>query len=136
MVRAINGDLCAEFGLEEGDVSCAIQGQDFKAWLSEGAFSSSQVPELSAEFKNSLSQRLGLNFTDNHAGDSPAEALAALRQLKRRLDQPQAYDRLMTYVDRGGLTVKQWAQSLKQDPMMRARLLTPEIIQVMNPLLA
>ena len=134
LVRAINGDLCAEFGLEEGDISCATQGQDFKVWLAEGSFSSSQAPELSAEFKDSLSQRLGLNFNENHAGDSPAQAIAALRQLKRRLDQPQAHDRLMNYVDRGGLDSKQWAQALKQDPMMKARLLTPEIIQVMNPL--
>lgn len=134
LVRAINGDLCAEFGLEEGDVSCAIQGQDFKAWLSEGAFSSAQAPELSEAFKNSLSQRLGLSFVDTQPGDHPAQAVAALRKLKRRLEQPQAHDRLMSYVDRGTLNSQQWAQSLKQDPMMRARLLTPEIIQVMNPL--
>lgn len=134
LVRAVNGDLCQEFGLDEGDVSCALQGQDFKRWVSEGAFSTAQKTELSDDFKRSVTNRLGLNFEATKSGENSADVIAAMRDLKRRLNLPDSDDRLMNYVERGVESANEWVTYLQNDPMMKARLLTPEIIQVMNPL--
>lgn len=134
LVRAMNGDLCEEFGLESGDISCAIRGEDFKQWITEGAFSTTQAKPISEAFKDSLSQRLGLHLGDSIGGDQPADAVEAMRHLKRRFNRPHSHDRLMDYAERGGESAEVWIEHLKRDPMMRARLLTPEMIQLVNPL--
>ena len=134
LVRAVNGDLCAEFGLDDGDVSCAIQGEDFKQWINDGAYSMSADRELSDSFKRSLSQRLGFSLDSQLGGDSPADIAKAMRHLKRRFSHANPQDRLMDKATRVATVVDEWIAQLKQEPMMRARLVTTEIVRVLNPL--
>ena len=134
LVRAVNGDLCAEFGMDSGDVSCAIRGEDFKNWVAQGSASVAQHQPVSADFHRSVSQRLGVNPQGEMAGDHPAAISAALRHLRRRVTLPDASDRLQHVTERQGQDHQKWVEAIKSDPMIRARLVTPEILKLVNPL--
>lgn len=133
LVRAVNGDLCSEFGLDQGDVSCAVQGEDFKTWVSHGSSATSSHQGVSPEFQKSLSLRLGLNDGE-HSGETAADAVQAIRHLRRRMNLPNAGDRLQHLTIHQDESTAHWAEAIKADPMMRARLITPEISQLVKPI--
>jgi hypothetical protein len=134
LVRAVNGDLCAEFGMDRGDVSCAIRGEDFKNWVAQGSASVAQHQPISEDFHRSLSQRIGVNPNGEMAVDNPADISKALRHLRRRVTLPNASDRLQHLTERQGQNHQKWVDAIKADPMIKARVITPEILKLVNPL--
>ena len=142
LVRAVNGDLCSEFGLPEGDITCALDGDDFKAWFERGVESTSSMPEISENFQRMISQRLGLNpqaqgtFDTESSGDqAPATDLShVLRDLRRRLHHPNPSDPMQRLFEVPINRTKSILEAIKASPSFRQRMTPPEVIDLMRPL--
>lgn len=145
LVRAVNGNLCQEFGLPSGDISCAIEGDDFKAWYESSGGPKDGMPALSPAFMKRISQRLGMKsqhyneghseeYNDDHSHKPTQSASWVVQDLKRRLSRPDPSDPLQNFVQQPIDQVRTRIEAIKADPQLRARMITPEMIDLLRPL--